>query len=186
MTFLFLAALACRNSGPENADFGRRIGRLSAEKSRLLDRIARIDETLAQLNAAPKKETSMKISLVSVPVDDPLKAFEFYTRMLGFVEKTYIPEAQLAVVASPEDPEGTGLLLEPRGDSFAKEYQEKVYGAGLPVIVFGTENIQDEYERLIERGVIFRSKPEKTEWGILALFEDTCGNLIQLHQELKK
>ena len=124
----------------------------------------------------------MKIILTSVFVDDPIKAFAFYTGTLGFVKHTYVPEAELAIVTSPEEPDGTALLLEPRGDSYARTYQDKVYQAELPVIVFGVENIQAEHERLRNLGVVFRSEPTKTEWGTQALFEDTCGNLVQLHQ----
>lgn len=124
----------------------------------------------------------MKIALTSVHVDDPIKAFKFYTETLGFVERMYMPEANLAIVASPEEPGGTGLLLEPSDNPIARAYREGVYQAGLPVIVFGVEDTQAEYERLTQRGVVFRQEPMKMEWGTVAMFEDTCGNLIQLHQ----
>ncbi len=124
----------------------------------------------------------MTIKLTSVFVDDPNRAFKFYTEILGFINRLHIPEAHLAIVVSPEEPEGTGLLLEPNGNPIAKTYQEGVYKAGLPVIVFGVEDIHSEYERLKKLGVVFRSAPAKTEWGTQAVFEDTCGNLIQLHQ----
>ena len=124
----------------------------------------------------------MKIALTSVFVHDPLEAFRFYTEVLGFVEKMYVPEAYLAIVASPEAPDGTGLLLEPNNHPVAKAYQEGIYNAGLPVIVFGVDDIQAEYERLQGRGVVFRKPPQKTDWGTETVFEDTCGNLIQLHQ----
>ena len=124
----------------------------------------------------------MKIKLTSVFVDDPNKAFKFYTEVLGFVKLLHVPEAFLAIVVSPEEPNGTALLLEPNGNPLAKTYQEGAYKAGLPVIVFGTEDIHQEYDRLKKLGVAFRSEPIKTEWGIQNLFEDTCGNLIQLHQ----
>ncbi len=124
----------------------------------------------------------MKIKLTSVFVNDPVAAFKFYTEVLGFVKKMYMPEANLAIVVSPEEPEGTALLLEPNDNPIAKTYQEALYKAGLPPIVFGVEDIQKEYERLKKLGVVFRKEPTKTEWGIETLFEDTCGNLIQLHQ----
>jgi len=124
----------------------------------------------------------MKIKLTSVFVNDPNKAFKFYTEVLGFVKKLYIPEAYLAIVVSPEEPNGTGLLLEPNGNPIAKTYQEALYKAGLPPIVFGVEDIQKEYERLKKLGVVFRKEPTKTEYGTETVFEDTCGNLIQLHQ----
>ena len=124
----------------------------------------------------------MKILLTSVFVDDPARAFRFYTEVLGFVEKMFIPEAALAIVASAEEPDGTGLLLEPNDNPIARTYQEALYNAGLPVIVFGAEDIQKEYERLKGLGVVFKSEPTPTDWGTQAVFEDTCGNLIQLHQ----
>jgi predicted enzyme related to lactoylglutathione lyase len=124
----------------------------------------------------------MKITLVSVLVPNPLEAFKFYTETLGFVERMYMPEANMAIVASPEEPDGTGLLLEPNGNPVAKTFQQGVYDLGLPVIVFGTDDIQQEYERLKSKGVAFRQEPTNTEWGYVAVFEDTFGNLIQIFQ----
>jgi predicted enzyme related to lactoylglutathione lyase len=124
----------------------------------------------------------MKIALTSVTVNNPVEAFTFYTEVLGFVKKIFVPEAALAIVASPEEPDGTGLLLEPSDNPIAKTFQEAVYQAGLPVIVFGTADIQKEYQRLKALGVVFRKEPTKTDWGTEAIFEDTCGNLIQLAQ----
>lgn len=124
----------------------------------------------------------MKIALTSVFVDDPGKAFKFYTEVLGFVERMYIPEAQLAIVVSAEEPGGTGLLLEPNGNPIARTYQEAIYKEGLPAIVFGVGDIQEEYERLRKLGVVFRGEPTKTDWGTQVVFEDSCGNLVQLHQ----
>jgi predicted enzyme related to lactoylglutathione lyase len=128
------------------------------------------------------KGTAMKIKLVSVFVNSPVDAFKFYTEVLGFVEKMYVPEAYLAIVVSPEDPDGTQLLLEPNDHPIAKTYQEGIYKEGLPVIVFGVEDIQKEYERLKKLGVVFKKEPTKQEWGIEAIFDDTCGNYIQLVQ----
>jgi predicted enzyme related to lactoylglutathione lyase len=124
----------------------------------------------------------MKIALASVIVNNPVEAFTFYTETLGFVKRLFIPEAWVAIVASPEDPDGTGLLLEPNNNPIAKTFQEGVYQAGLPLIVLGTEDIQKEYERLKQLGVVFRKEPTKTDWGMEAIFEDTCGNLIQITQ----
>jgi predicted enzyme related to lactoylglutathione lyase len=124
----------------------------------------------------------MKIALTSVPVIDPLTAFKFYTEVLGFKEKMYMPEMLLAIVVSAEEPEGTALLLEPRGNLNSDVYFEGIYNAGLPVIVFGSNDIHADFDRLKEKGVVFRQAPTKTEWGTQALFEDTCGNLIQIHQ----
>ncbi len=124
----------------------------------------------------------MKIGLTSVFVKDPNEAFKFYTEVLGFVKRLHMPEAYLAIVASPEDPEGTGLLLEPNNNPIASAYQSGLYQSGLPCIVFAVDDIHKEYERLKQRGVVFKSEPEKTDWGTQAVFDDTCGNLIQLHQ----
>lgn len=124
----------------------------------------------------------MKISMTSVFVNDPLEAFKFYTGVLGFRERLFMPEANLAIVVSPEDPDGTGLLLEPSDNPVAKTYQESLYGAGLPVIVFSALDVQREYERLSRAGVVFRGPPTPSEAGLAAVFDDTCGNFVQLFQ----
>lgn len=124
----------------------------------------------------------MKILMTSVFVDDPVGAHAFYTEVLGFQSREFDPEAQLAVVVSAEEPDGTALLLEPRGDSFGKTYQEAVFDAGLPVIVFGTEDLPAEIDRLKARGVRFRDDLAKPEWGLENLFEDSFGNLVMLQE----
>lgn len=124
----------------------------------------------------------MRILLTSIFVDDPIKAHAFYTEVLGFHSKEFVPEAQLAVVVSPQDPNGTALLLEPRGDSFAREYQERLYDAGLPAMVFGVDDLAGEMERLKSRGVKFRDDLTKKEWGLENIFEDSFGNLIMLQK----
>lgn len=126
----------------------------------------------------------MKLALTSIFVPDPVKAFKFYTEVLGFLEKQFIPEAQLAVIVSPEDPDGTAILLEPGDSPIAKNYKESLYNAGIPCIVFGTSDINKEYENLKSKGVKFRSAPQKTDYGILAQFEDSFGNIIQLHEAI--
>ena len=78
------------------------------------------------------KKTTMKIKLTSVFVHNTEEAFKFYTEILGFIEKMHVPEAFLAIVASPEDPDGTELLLEPNDNPIAKTYQEGIYKSGLP------------------------------------------------------
>lgn len=122
----------------------------------------------------------MKIALTYV--NDPLKAFGFYTGVLGFRERLYVPEARLAIGVSAEDPDGTGLLLEPNHNPIAKTYPQAVYQAGLPVIVLATQDIQQEYRRLGELGVVFRKAPSPAQVGIEAVVEDSCGNLVQLYQ----
>ena len=74
----------------------------------------------------------MKIGLTSVFVHDPIAAFKFYTEVLGFVKRMYMPEAWIAIVVSPEEPDGTGLLLEPNHNAIAKTYQKGLYKAGIP------------------------------------------------------
>lgn len=124
----------------------------------------------------------MKIAMTSVPVTDPIAAFKFYTETLGFVEKTFMPEMNLAIVAAPDDPEGTTILLEPRGGYGSAEYFTGIYAAGLPVIILGSEDVQADFEDLKAAGVVFKQEPTKTEWGTQAIFDDTCGNYIQIHQ----
>ena len=124
----------------------------------------------------------MKIALTSVFVDDPAKAFRFYTEVLGFRERMYVPEAGLAIVVSPEEPDGTRLLLEPNNNPIVRTYQEALLYEGLPAIVFGVEDVHKEYDRLRSVGAVFRGEPETMEWGTQVVFDDTCGNLVQLHQ----
>ena len=124
----------------------------------------------------------MKIALTSIPVDSPVKAFHFYTEILGFKEQLFTPEANLAVVVSPEDPNSTGLLLEPNDNPIYKEYQQGLYKQDLPVIVLGVEDIHKEYNHLKEKGVRFLGDPVQSEAGWTTVFDDTCGNYVQLHQ----
>lgn len=125
----------------------------------------------------------MKIQLTGIHVNDPTKAFKFYTEKLGFKERLYMPEAKIAIVVSPEDLNGTGLLLEPNDNSIAREYQEGLYNASIPAIVFSVDNLAREYQRLVDLGVDFIKSPVKTDWGLEAIFDDTCGNYIQLMEE---
>lgn len=125
----------------------------------------------------------MKIQLTSIYVNNPLEAFEFYTETLGFKEQMHMPEAQLAIVVAPEAPKGAALLLEPSENPIAKEYMTKLYKAELPAIVFSTEDIKKEYEQLKKLGVEFKKEPTKTDWGWEAIFDDTCGNWIQIAQQ---
>lgn len=125
----------------------------------------------------------MKIKMTGVFVHDPVKAFKFYTEILGFKELLFMPEAQLAIVVSPEDEKGTSLLLEPNQNPIALQYQKGIYDSNLPVIVFGSDDVKSEYKRLKELGVKFVQEPVTNEWGTTAIFDDTCGNLIQIHQD---
>ena len=122
----------------------------------------------------------MRIEMTGVLVNDPLEAHEFYTKTLGFKEVMYVPDANLAIVASPEEPDGTSLLLEPKGTEFARVYHEALYESGLPSIVFSVDDIASEHERLKKLGVRFTEDPTKQDFGIQAIFDDTCGNYIML------
>lgn len=124
----------------------------------------------------------MNILLTSIPVNNPVEAHKFYTEILGFTSKLFMPEAYLAIVVSPEDPNGTGLLLEPNNSPVYKTFQEEIHKMGLPLIIFGTRDINAEYERLKAKGVEFKQTPTKTEWGTQAIFNDTCGNYVQITQ----
>jgi predicted enzyme related to lactoylglutathione lyase len=124
----------------------------------------------------------MKIELASVFVDDTNKAFKFYTEVLGFVKKVHIPEINWITVASPDEPEGTQLLLEPNSNPVAETYQKGIFDQGIPATSFAVEDIEKEYERLVQLGVEFTIKPTKSVGASIAVFNDTCGNLIQIHQ----
>ncbi|TAL44638.1 MAG: VOC family protein [Chitinophagaceae bacterium] len=126
----------------------------------------------------------MKIKLTSVMVDDQEKALKFYTGILGFVKKTEIPlgEHRWLTVVSKEEPDGVELLLEPMGFAPAKIYQKALYEAGIPLTAFHVDDIQKEYERLEKLGVKFSMKPTNMGPATLAVFDDTCGNNIQIVQ----
>ncbi len=120
----------------------------------------------------------MKIQLASVYVDERDKALRFYTDILGFVKKADFP-GWLTVV-SPEEPDGVQLLLEPNDNPAARTYQQALFQQGVRAAMFFVDDIQREYERMTGLGVVFTSPPSKTIGSTIAIFDDTCGNLIQL------
>lgn len=124
----------------------------------------------------------MKISLVSIPVQDPVEAHEIYTSMLGFRSKEFNEEASLAIVVSAEDPGGPAILLEPCKGSFAESFQVTAFEANLPIMIFSAENVGEELKRLKEAGVRIRPDLDKPEWGLANMFEDGCGNLLMLQE----
>lgn len=126
----------------------------------------------------------MRISLSSVMVDDQEKALKFYTEMLGFAKKTdmAIGEYRWLTITSPDGPDGVELVLEPMGFPPSRDYQKALYDAGIPLTAFLSNDIQKEYKQLKKRGVIFRSAPQTLGAITSVLFEDTCGNLINLVQ----
>jgi predicted enzyme related to lactoylglutathione lyase len=127
----------------------------------------------------------MKIIVTSIFVQDQDKALEFYSETLSFVRKHDVPtgEFRWITLVSPEEQKGTELLLEPNNHPAAKEYQEKLFAEGIPVTMFGVADIQAEYKRLIDKGVKFTIEPTKMGEVTIAVFDDTCGNLIQIMQE---
>jgi catechol 2,3-dioxygenase-like lactoylglutathione lyase family enzyme len=126
----------------------------------------------------------MKIVVTSVLVDDQDKALKFYTEVLGFVKKTEIPlgEARWLTVVSADDPNGTELLLEPDGHPAAGPFKRALVEDGIPFTSFGVDDIQREYNRLLAAGVLFTQPPVDMGPVTTAVFEDTCGNLIQIAQ----
>ena len=127
----------------------------------------------------------MKIKLSSVFVDDQDKALKFYTEVLGFAKKADLPagEFRWLSVASPESPDEIELLLEPNAHAAAKTYQKAIYGDGIPATTLFVDDIQAEHERMKELGVAFTMEPKEMGPVTVAIFDDTCGNLIQLVQQ---
>ena len=127
----------------------------------------------------------MRINLASVLVDDQDKALRFYTEVLGFKQKTDVPvgEHRWITVVSPEDPDGTELLLEPDAHPAAKPFKEALVADGIPFTAFAVDDVRAEFERLCGLGVRFTQEPTDLGPVTTAVFDDTCGNLIQIaHQ----
>ncbi len=125
----------------------------------------------------------MKISLVSIPVQDPIKAHQIYTSKLGFVSKEFDPDASLAIVASTDDPHGVAILLDPCKGNFAEHYQKSAFEANLPIMALQAKSVEVECERLKAAGVVLRPELDKPEWGIQNVFEDGCGNLLMIEEK---
>jgi catechol 2,3-dioxygenase-like lactoylglutathione lyase family enzyme len=117
-------------------------------------------------------------------VDNQDKALKFYTEILGFVKKTEIPlgEDKWLTVVSPQGPDDIELLLEPNSNPAAKTYQEALFNQGIPLTAFAVDDIQKEYDRLTTLGVVFTMLPTIAGSVTIAVFEDTCGNLLQIYQ----
>ena len=126
----------------------------------------------------------MRIKLTSVFVHDQEKALMFYTDVLGFVKKSDLSAYNFRwlTVVSPEDQDGVQLQLAPNNSPAAKIYQESIFKQGVPAAMFFVDDIQKEYERLKKLGVKFTMEPTKTPGSTIVVFDDTCGNLIQLTQ----
>jgi|SRR6478609_4805707 len=131
----------------------------------------------------------MKVKVISVPVQHQEKALKFYTEKLGFVKKTDVPlggETRWLTVVSKEEQDGPELLLEPSPNHFepAKTYQKALFDAGIPYTQFNVDDVQQEYDRLVHTGVEFSLKPTEMGTVKIAVFNDTCGNNIQIVQML--
>ncbi|HYY92359.1 MAG TPA: VOC family protein [Candidatus Dormibacteraeota bacterium] len=126
----------------------------------------------------------MKIKLTSVFVSDQNKALDFYTKTLRFSKKMDIQAGNYRwlTVVSPEDPNGVELVLEPNNNPAAKTYQESIFKQGIRSAAFFVDDIQMEHQRLKKLGVRFTMKPTKVTGSTIAIFDDTCGNLIQITQ----
>lgn len=124
----------------------------------------------------------MRIYVTSVFVDDQRKALKFYTEILRFQKKHDIPmgEAAWLTVVSPEDPAGTELLLEPDGHPAVKPYKEALVEDGIPAASFAVDDVHAEHARLSALGVRFTQPPLEAGNVTMAVFDDTCGNLIQM------
>jgi catechol 2,3-dioxygenase-like lactoylglutathione lyase family enzyme len=127
----------------------------------------------------------MRIYVASVLVDDQDEALAFYTDVLGFVKKTEIPlgEARWLTVVSPDDPDGTELLLEPDGHPAARPFKQALVEDGIPFTSFAVDDVRAEFERLRARGVRFTQEPTEMGGVTMAVFDDTCGNLVQIVQK---
>jgi catechol 2,3-dioxygenase-like lactoylglutathione lyase family enzyme len=128
----------------------------------------------------------MRIVVTSVLVDDQAKAHRFYTDVLGFQTKNDVDMgggARWLTVVSTQDPDGTELLLEPDGHPAAKPFKAALVEDGIPYTSFGVDDCQAEFDRLSALGVVFTQPPTKMGPVTTAVFDDTCGNLIQMAQQ---
>jgi predicted enzyme related to lactoylglutathione lyase len=128
--------------------------------------------------------TAMRIKVTSVYVDDQEKALGFYTKVLGFAKKTDFSNGpyRWLTVASPEDPSGIELQLALNDNPAAKAYQQAMFQQGQPAVMFFTEDVKSDYERIKARGAEFTMPPTEVTGSTIAKLKDTCGNLIQISQ----
>jgi|TARA_R110000737_G_scaffold349116_3_gene384535 catechol 2,3-dioxygenase-like lactoylglutathione lyase family enzyme len=139
--------------------------------------------TLVTSNIVAQNKHPMKVAMVSVMVEDPVKAFRYYTEILGFEEVMFDPENYIAIVKSPLARDGATILLEPTepgGIPIAKEFKKKIYEMGYPIISFSSEDIAATVKELKSKGVKFKKELTKTDWGYEAVFDDDNGNYIQI------
>ncbi|WP_305091395.1 VOC family protein [Prescottella sp. R16] len=127
----------------------------------------------------------MRINLTSIFVDDQRAALDFYTDVLGFVKRRDIPigDASWLTVVSPDAPDGPELLLEPSGHPAVKPYRDALVADGIPLVQFAVDDVHAEHARLTARGVEFTVPPTDIGTAVIAVFDDTCGNLVQIVTE---
>jgi len=127
----------------------------------------------------------VKIKLNSVIVRDQEHALRFYTEVLGFIKKTEIPvgDYRWLTVVSSDEPDGAELVLEPDAHPAAATFQQALYETGTPLTSFLVDDVQGEVERLKALGVTFSMEPTDVGTAIIAVFDDTCGNFMQIYQE---
>lgn len=135
--------------------------------------------------AHEKEDRTMRIALTSVFVDDQRAALTFYTDVLGFTKRRDIPLGRdfWLTVVSPESPNGPELLLEPSDHPAVKPYRDALVEDGIPLAQFAVGDIEAEHARLVSKGVVFTQPPTDIGTAVVAVFDDTCGNLIQLIEE---
>ena len=131
----------------------------------------------------------MKVQVISIPVLDQAKALAFYTGKLGFIKKIDVPlseDSRWLTVVSKEEQDGPEILLVPSPKHFepAKTYQKALFEAGIPYTQFNVDNAQHKYEQLVSLGVEFSVKPTEMGTVKIAVFNDTCGNNIQIVEML--
>ena len=127
----------------------------------------------------------MRIKLTSIMVENQTKALQFYTDVLGFEKKHDIPvgEYRWITVVSPEGPDDLELALEPNANPAGKKFQESMFSQGIPLAAFEVSNIASDFDRLKKKGVAFTREPTSAGPVTIAVFADSCGNLIQLYQK---
>ena len=127
----------------------------------------------------------MRVKLNSIMVDDQAAALAFYTEKVGFVKKTDIPagEYRWITLVSPEDPDGAELVLEPNAHEAGATFQAALYADGIPATALLSDDIAADVERLKAAGVAFRTEPTDMGGVTYAVFDDTCGNFMQIYQE---
>lgn len=122
--------------------------------------------------------------MCSIHVQDPAAAHTFYTGTLGFDTLMEMPEYNLYIIKDPGAGAGSvGLLLEPSDNPIGANYMNALHDAGIAAITFGVPDVQAEYNRLVAAGVTFQGEPSEDPSGISAVFDDGCGNFVQLHQD---